>query len=88
MFDAKQFRIVVHLDNFFKDHRREARIFVTKTLKTIADLENHIAKIFDIDNIYLSCQNYYLPSAEDIRVLQEDEAVWYRDHVLNKLILR
>lgn len=76
MFNTKQFRIVLHLGNFFKDHRREARIFVTKKIRSIADLENHIAEIFNINNFYLLSQNYYLPSAEDIRILQEDDAVW------------
>lgn len=76
MFSAKQYRIVVHLDNFFKDHRREARIFVNKSTNTISDLENHIADIFNIKNFYLTCQSYFLPSAEDVRILQEDEAVW------------
>lgn len=73
----KEFRITVQLGNFFQDHRREARIFITKHINTIADLEKHITEVFSIRNFYLTCQNHLLPSTEDIRVLQEDETVWY-----------
>lgn len=76
MFSAKQFRVIVHLDHFFKDHRREARIFINKSTKTIADLEKHISELFNINNFFLLCQNCFLPSAEDVRILQEDETVW------------
>lgn len=73
----KEFRIILQLGNFFQDHRREARIFITKRFNTIADLEEHITEVFSINNFYLTCQNHLLPCTEDIRVLQEDEAIWY-----------
>lgn len=64
------------MDSFFNDHRRQARVFISKSQKTIADLENHIAEVFGLKNFYLSCENHFLPSAEDVRILHEDEVVW------------
>lgn len=73
--DTRQFKIVVQLDNFFQDHRREARIFVNKSMKTIEDLENHISQVFGVSSFYLCCQSQFLPPVEDVRVLQEDDVV-------------
>lgn len=74
--EKMEFRIVLHLSNFYHDYRRESRVFISKQFITIAELEQHIAKIFNIDNFYLSCQNYFLPPTEDIRILHEDDGVW------------
>lgn len=77
MSEFKNFRITLHLNNFFRDHRTKARLFINKQLTSIADLENHIKNIFNITNFYLTCKDDFLPPSEDIRILQNEDSVWY-----------
>lgn len=72
----KHFKIILHLNNFFSDHRREARIFINESIKTVGDLENHIQNTFGITGVYLTSHNQFLPSCEDIRLLERGESVW------------
>ncbi|EFA12236.1 coilin [Tribolium castaneum] len=69
-------RISLNLSKFFEDHRSLAKIFINKNFKCIKDVEKHITNIFGIENFYLKCDNHYLPEAEDVHVLNEDEVVW------------
>lgn len=73
--DFKHFRISVDLSAFFYDHRRVARIFVKRNLKTISDLHNRISNIFQITNFYLTTEGHFLPVSEDIRILSNNENV-------------
>lgn len=75
MENSKQFKLIIDLSNFFCDHRTVARIFVKKNFKTIEDIENHIKSIFEIDNFYLSTQNQFLPSCEDVRILDHNDVI-------------
>ncbi|KAJ8924962.1 hypothetical protein NQ315_001127 [Exocentrus adspersus] len=72
----RNFRVIVNLSYFFHDHRANARLFINDTINTIKDLEERIKQIFKIKNFYLSSQTEYLPSTEDVGVLQQDDIVW------------
>ncbi|XP_060534968.1 coilin-like [Cylas formicarius] len=78
---SRNFRIYLDLHSFFDDHRRAAVIFVTKNIKTILDLQNRIALIFQIEGFYLCVTDRFLPPSEDVRVLETDQIVRVmRDH--------
>lgn len=73
---SEHFMVSLFLNNFFTDHRREARIFINNRIKTVRDLENHIQKIFGITEFYLTSRNQFLPSSEDIRILERGDCIW------------
>lgn len=70
------FRISVNLSQFFSDHRNRIRLFIGRDMKKIEDIEIKIKNIFGIENVYLTSQNEYLPTSEDVRILQNDEVIW------------
>lgn len=45
-------------------------------MKSVKDVEKHITEIFKINNFYLKCENQYLPSVENVKVLNNDDIVW------------
>ncbi|GJQ83287.1 putative coilin N-terminus [Trypoxylus dichotomus] len=44
-------------------------------MKCVIDLENHIQQIFGLENFYLISNGHYIPSTEDINILQQDDVV-------------
>ncbi|XP_018570693.1 uncharacterized protein LOC108910548 [Anoplophora glabripennis] len=73
---VKNFRVIINLCQWFNDHRHRARIFINDNIKTIGDLKKRIENIFQIRDFHLSSRNEYLPSSEDVRILQNDDVVW------------
>lgn len=76
-------RITLHLEHFFSDHRSIARILISDKMKKIEDVENRVSSIFGISDFYLTSDDIYLPTAESVAVLNNNEIVWY---VKNPLI--
>lgn len=70
------FPITVNLNDFFADYRSRCKVFINEKIKKISDLEQKIKKIFEISDFYLICDNSYLPSVEDVRVLKKDDVIW------------
>lgn len=68
-------RICLNLSCFFNDHRQQSRIFINDDIETIKDLKKYIVSVFGIKKFYLLCENYYLPPANNIRVLNNDDVV-------------
>lgn len=70
------FRVTLFLQHFFSDQRGSCRVYITSHMKTIQDLQNHINDIFHLDkDFYLISNNLFLPNAEDVRILKEDDIV-------------
>ncbi|CAH1105808.1 unnamed protein product [Psylliodes chrysocephalus] len=70
------FTLLINLSNFFKDHRKIARIFIGDKITRIQDIQNKITIVFGIENFCLLSNNEYLPPSEDIRILRKDDIVW------------
>lgn len=75
MENSQNFRITLHLTHFFQDYRSISKIFVNSKMKCIADLENHVRQIFDLEKFYFISNGHFIPSTEDIRILQQDDVV-------------
>lgn len=61
---------------WFHDHRQRARIFINDDIQTVRDLEKRIEKIFKIKHVFLTSGSEFLPSSEDVRILQQNDVVW------------
>ncbi|CAH0547872.1 unnamed protein product [Brassicogethes aeneus] len=72
----KSFRVIINLNYFYQDHRSIAMIFINENINKIENLEQKVREIFGIDQFYLTCQNRFLPSCEDVRILQKDDLLW------------
>lgn len=71
-----EFRIKLCLYHYFIDYRKTCLLYIKKHIKTVEDLTNYISKHFNIDGeFYLTCNDFYLPCFEDIRVLNQDDVV-------------
>ncbi|XP_072383091.1 uncharacterized protein [Diabrotica undecimpunctata] len=69
------FILVINLSEFFTDHRQRARIFINEKIKKVEDLQHKIANCFGIENFILTSSNEYLPPAEDVRIIRNDDVV-------------
>ncbi|XP_046413396.1 uncharacterized protein LOC124176315 [Neodiprion fabricii] len=72
------FRVKVDLSAFYDDVRRFSWVYVDKgTVTCICHLQNHIAKVFDIQQpLHLLLHTgEYLPPNEDARILKENETI-------------
>lgn len=71
----KSVRVTLRLDAFFPDHRSVSRILINGAMKTVADLQAHVQKIFGIQDFYLSCNDHFLPAAESVELLERDDVI-------------
>lgn len=72
----KSVRCKILLDHFFKDHRQKALIVFDKSWTEIAQLEQHIRKLFRLPaNIYLTVDDCLLPSNEHISIIGPNDSV-------------
>ncbi|XP_022901988.2 putative uncharacterized protein DDB_G0274405 [Onthophagus taurus] len=70
------FKITVNLVEFFNDHRRFCRMFVNlNRMETINDLQEHIAKTFNLNNFYLMAEKQFLPGTESIQILNVNDCI-------------
>lgn len=71
-------RVKVCLNKLFKDHRKEAFVYVDPNLEEVSDFEKHIQKLFNIQSsIYLTIGCALLPSQESARVIHTGDVIMY-----------
>lgn len=60
---ASQYRITVHLNDFYTNHKRKAYVMVNAEWKNVRQLHVHLNKMFHIDDkIFLTTEDgVYLP---------------------------
>lgn len=77
-------RVKVCLNKIFKDHRKEAFVYVDPNLKQVSNFEKHIQKLFNIQSsIYLTIGGVLLPSQESVQVIHTGDVIMYANSECN-----
>ncbi|ALC40561.1 coil, partial [Drosophila busckii] len=70
------FALKIDLSNYFKDARKCSLVSINRSWSNIKDLQDHIQKLFHLNNIsLLTNDGYYLPPKESILLLNPGQSL-------------
>ncbi|XP_017838822.1 coilin [Drosophila busckii] len=75
-FSMDNFALKIDLSNYFKDARKCSLVSINRSWSNIKDLQDHIQKLFHLNNIsLLTNDGYYLPPKESILLLNPGQSL-------------